>query len=244
MLHGPQRGLFDLDFCLPSECADRLRAGSADIGILPAAELPRLDVQIIRGAGIACRGPIRSILMVSKVEPRDIRTLAADTSSRTSIQLARILLARNYGASPRLVPSAPALDAMLGMADAAVLIGDPALRVDIEHLPHRVFDLGAEWTASTGLPMVFAVWAGYKEFVTPEVETAFLASCRFGVAHLEDIVHSEAAPRGLDEALAREYLTGRLWFELGEREYQGLDLFLRYAAELDPLRSPESSLVC
>jgi predicted solute-binding protein len=244
MLHGDQRDLFDLDFCLPSECADRLAAGTADIGILPAAEMPRLGLEIIRGAGIACRGPVRSILLVSKVDLRQIRVLAADTSSRTSTQLARVLLARNHGASPRLVACRPDLDAMLESADAAVIIGDPALRVDVDNVPHRVVDLGAEWTASTGLPMVFAVWAARKEFVTPEIERAFLSSCRFGLAHIEEIVRQEAAPRGFTEALAREYLTHSIHFEFGEAEYRGLDLFLRSVSELNSSEAVLESSAC
>ena len=244
MLHGGQRDLFDLDFCLPSECADRLAVGAADIGILPAAELPRLGLEILRGAGIACLGPVRSILLVSKVDPRDIRVLAADTSSRTSTQLARVLLARNYGASPRLVACPPNLDAMLESADAAVIIGDPALRVDVDSVPHRVMDLGAEWTALTGLPMVFAVWAARKECVTPEIAQAFLASCRFGLAHIEEIARREAAPRGLGETLAREYLRHSIRFEFGEAEYRGLDLFLRYVAELSSSKAALEPAAC
>lgn len=244
MLHGDQRDLFDLDFCLPSECADRLAAGTADIGILPAAELPRLGLEILRGAGIACRGPVRSILLVSKVDPRDIRVLAADTSSRTSTQLARVLLARNYGAEPRLVACRPDLDAMLECADAAVIIGDPALRVDVANVPHHVIDLGAEWTASTDLPMVFAVWAARKEYVTPEIERAFLSSCRFGLAHIEEIVRQEAAPRGFTETVAREYLTHSIRFEFGEAEYRGLDLFLRYVSELNSSEAVLESSAC
>jgi chorismate dehydratase len=244
MLHGGQRGLFDLDFCLPAECADRLAAGTADIGILPAAELPRLGLEILRGAGIACRGAVRSILLVTKVDPRDIRVLAADTSSRTSTQLARVLLARNYGAAPRLLPCPPDLDAMLESADAAVIIGDPALRVDLEKLPYQAIDLGAAWTASTGLPMVFAVWAARKEFVTPQIEQAFLSSCRFGLEHIQEIVQQEAAPRGFTETLARQYLTHAIRFEFGEEEYRGLDLFLRYVAELDSREAALESTAC
>jgi chorismate dehydratase len=244
MLHGDQRDFLDLDVCLPSECADRLAAATADIGILPAAEMPRLGLEILRGAGIACRGAVRSILLVSKVDPREIRVLAADTSSRTSTQLARVLLARNYSAAPRLIPCPPDLDVMLESADAAVIIGDPALRVDVENSPHRVVDLGAQWTASTGLPMVFAVWAARKEFVTPEIERAFLSSCRFGLAHIEDIVRQEAVPRGFTEALAREYLTHSIRFEFGEAEYRGLDLFLRSVSELNSSEAVLESSAC
>lgn len=233
MLHGRQQGLFDLSFCLPSECADRLEAGEADIGILPAAELPRLGLEVLRGAGIASRGAVRSILLISKVELEEIRVLAADTSSRTSIRLAQILLARNYNVTPRLMPCPPDVDAMLAAADAGVIIGDPALRVEVERLPYRVVDLGAEWTAATGLPMVFAVWACGRGSVSPELEAAFTDSCRFGIEHLEDIVRREARPRGLSEDLARDYLSHRIRLLFSPEEYQGLDLFLRLSADLE-----------
>lgn len=233
MLHGRQRGQFDLRFCLPSECADLLEQGEADIGILPSAELPRLGLEILRGAGIASRGAVRSILLISKVPFPEIRVLAADTSSRTSIQLARVLLARNYGTEPRLVSCEPDLETMLGSADAGVIIGDPALRVDVDKIPHRVLDLGAEWTSATGLPMVFAVWAARNGCATPEIGAAFLDSCRFGIEHLEEIVRSEAKPRGLTEELARDYLTRRVRLELGPDDYQGLERFLRLAGELN-----------
>ncbi len=231
MLHGEQRGLFDLHLCVPAECADRLESGAADVGIVPSVEVSRLDLEIIRGAGIACREAVRSILLVSKEPFESISSLAADTSSRTSVQLARILLARNHGARPQVVPHGPDLQVMLGTADAALIIGDNALRVNIERLPYRWSDLGAEWTSSTGLPMVFAVWAGRRERVTPDLAEPFLASCRFGMEHLDDIVRAEAAGRGFSEAFVREYLTRNLCLELGEREYAGLELFLRYASE-------------
>ena len=231
MLHGEERGLFDLEFSIPSECADRLESGAADIGIVPAAEIPRLGLATIPGAGIASRGPVRSILLVTKVPRAKIRVLAADTSSRTSVQLARILLERNHGAKPLLVPFRPDLDAMLEAADAALIIGDPALRVDARNSPYQVIDLGEEWTATTGLPMVFAVWGGRRECVTPELAQPFLNSCRFGLSHIEDIVRQESAPRGLSEDLVREYFARNVTLLVGDEEQRGLDLFLRYIAE-------------
>ncbi|MBI3282150.1 MAG: menaquinone biosynthesis protein [Acidobacteria bacterium] len=232
-LHGPQRGIFDLDFCVPSECADRILAGTADIGILPSIEIPRLGLEAVRGAGIACRGAVRSILLISKVPPARIRTLAADASSRTSVMLARIVLARRYDTEPELITMPPDLASMLEAADAALIIGDPALRTDPASLPHAVLDLGAEWAALTGLPMVFAVWAGPARAITAAVAEAFRGSCRYGLAHLEEIASHAGPERGVPAELARQYLTRHIVFELGAREYQGLDLFLQYAAELD-----------
>jgi predicted solute-binding protein len=237
MLHGDQRGLFDLEFCLPSECADRLTEGRADIGIVPSAELERLDLEIIPGAGIASRGAVRSILLVTKVPREKITTLAADTSSRTSVQLARVLLARNHRATPKFIPFPPDLGAMLAAADAALIIGDPALRVGLDQPPYRVYDLGAEWTATTNLPMVFAVWGGRRECVTPALAQPFLDSCRFGLAHMDDIVRLESGPRGLPEDLVREYFSRNVRLELGEEEYRGLDCFLRSIRESGTLEA-------
>jgi predicted solute-binding protein len=230
MLHGAQRDLFELDFRTPAECADRLAAGAADIGIVPSIELRRQDLEIIRGVGIACRGPVRSILLVSKTDPARIRTLATDSSSRTSVMLARILLARRYGAEPLCIAHPPDLSRMLATADAALIIGDPALYLDPGSLPYRVLDLGEEWTVMTGLPMVFAVWAGHGPFA-PDLAPAFVESCRFGLAHLDDIVAAEAGTRNLSQCFIRDYLTRHLTLELGPGEYRGLETFLRYSAE-------------
>src|SRR5262245_1568783 len=120
MLHGPQRGAFQLDFHLPSTCADRLAGGEADIGIVPCFELTRQDLEVIPGTGIACHGAVRSILLISKCPAGEIRTLAADTSSRTSVQLARVILERRFGATPITTPHAPDVNAMLCTADAAL----------------------------------------------------------------------------------------------------------------------------
>ena len=233
MLHGAERGRFELDFALPAECADRLGNGTADIGIVPCAELPRLGLEIIRGTGIACHGAVRSILLISRVPPGQIRTLATDSSSRTSVMLARILLAKRFGTEPALISMAPDLPSMLEAADAALIIGDPALLLDPASIPFHVMDLGTEWLALTGLPMVFAVWAGRPAVISPALEQIFSASCRFGLRHLPRIAAAEGPPRGIAEPLALEYFEKNIVFELGERDYRGLDLFLQYSAEFD-----------
>ena len=231
MLHGPQRGLFDLDFRIPSGCADDLAAGAADIGLVPSFELTRQNLEVIPGLGIACRGPVRSILLISSRPAPEIRTLAADSSSRTSVKLVRMVLERRYGAAPVSISHPPELEAMLRVADAAVIIGDPALRIDPARLPYYVYDLGGEWVEMTGLPMVFAVWAGRRASLTPPVAEAFRESCRYGLARIEEIVAAESPRRGFSARLVREYLTNHIVHELGPRDYQGMELFLRYARE-------------
>jgi chorismate dehydratase len=229
MLHGPQRGWFDLEFQVPAACAEALASGEAEIGIVPTFELTRQDLTILPGAGIASHGAVRSILLVAARPLAEIRTLAADSSSRTSVQLARVILDRKYGVRPAIHAQAPDLAAMLAVADAALIIGDAALRIDPAALPYRVCDLGAEWTEMTGLPMVFAVWAGLRELATPEVVEAFNASCRFGLAHIDDIVRAESASRGFAPELVREYLTRHIVHELGPREAEGMRVFLEMA---------------
>jgi len=233
MLHGEQQGLFELEFRVPSACADRMATGDADIGIVPSFELTRQDLEIIPGTGIACRGPVRSILLVSQRPAREIRTLAADSSSRTSVQLARVILEKRYGAEYTAVGHAPDLNAMLRVADAALIIGDPALRLDPKHLPYEVHDLGGEWVEMTGFPMVFAVWAARKGVPARKVEEAFRGSCRYGLEHIDELVEAEAARLGFPPPLVSEYLTRHIVHELGLREYEGLELFLRYARETD-----------
>jgi predicted solute-binding protein len=234
MVHGEQRGQFDLSFAIPAECADRLESGLADIGIVPAVELNRQRLEIIPGAGIACRGPVRSIFLISKVPYGEIQKLAADSTSRTSVALSRVILAQMYSVEPEVRSHQPHLTSMLENADAALIIGDAALVLDPATLPFHVLDLGAEWVRMTGLPMVFAVWAARAGFQRQD-PTPFLESLRFGRAHIDDIAQSEHGKLGITQELARTYLENNIVFELGEREYAGLKTFLQYASEL---RSP------
>jgi chorismate dehydratase len=230
------RYAFDLDFALPSVCSDRLASGEADIGIVPVIEMARQKLEYFRGAGIACHGPVRSILLISKVAFQEIRTLAADSGSRSSVMLARVILAEKYGVEPKLYSQPPELATMLGQADAALIIGDPALRLDPANLPFQTLDLGGEWNAMTGLPMVFAVWAGRKEAkekIEARYETAFLESCRYGVEHALEIAREEAPRRGIGEDLARQYLTRHIVYELHDRDYEGMRLYLESALRLE-----------
>jgi chorismate dehydratase len=238
-LHSEDAGLrdaFDLHFAVPSLCADELASGDADLGIVPVIEMARQKLGFCRGTGIACHGPVRTILLVSKVPLTDIRRLATDSGSRTSVMLARVILAERFGVEPVVFSRPPELTAMLGEADAALLIGDAALRVDPATLPFECLDLGAEWVSLTGLPMVFAVWAGRKEMITDAHERAFLDSYRYGASHMDDIVSAESSSRRVDEALCRKYLTGHIVFELGERDYEGLRVFLKHALALEQPR--------
>ena len=232
-VHGPQKGLVDLTFAVPSICADRVVAGDADVGLLPVIEMDRHGLDWIPGIGIACRGAVRSILLVSKKPFEEIRTLAADSGSRTSVALARIVLERRYGARPLVTTMDPDLDRMLEWADAALLIGDAALALEPSEMELPCLDLGEEWAELTGLPMVFAVWAGRPENITSELGEILNGSCRYGLGQLDAIIREESERRGFSEELVHQYLTRYVALQLGAEEEAGLRRYLEYARELD-----------
>lgn len=233
-----QSGIFDLRFAVPSVCADQLACGEADIGIVPVIEMERQKLSYFREVGIASHGPVRSILLISKVPFREIRTLATDSGSRTSVMLSRIILAEKYGVEPEVISHPPDLAAMLGVADAALLIGDAALRVDPSTLPFETLDLGEEWTNLTGLPMVFAVWAGRKEAIVEPYGAAFAASCSYGLSRINDIVRTETLQRGFAEPLVREYLTRHIHFTFSASHLTAIETYLKHAAALERTAVP------
>jgi chorismate dehydratase len=146
--------------------------------------------------------------------------------------LAKVLLARKYQNYPELRTAAPDLEAMLAECDAALIIGDPALRTEPNSLPYQVLDLGAVWMEMTGLPFVFALWSGAGQFMAGEFRRAFADSCGFGLDRMDELVRAEALERGFPEAIVRTYLTKHIEFRLTPDHLRGLDLFWRYALEL------------
>jgi len=235
MVRGPQRSLVDLTFAVPSVCAERVEAGGADVGLVPVIEMDRQALTPVHGFGIASRGPVRSILLVSRVPFRRVRTLAADMNSRTSVMLARIILSRCFGVEPEVTPMLPDLDSMLARADAALLIGDAALAVDPAALGLPCLDLGEQWFDLTGLPFVFALWAGPKSRITPELGKLLRDSCLCGLAALDGIIQEEAKRRAMPHAMVDHYLKHNIVFQHGPEERAGLELYLRYAREMDEL---------
>ena len=234
--------VFELEFALPSVCAARLEDGSADLGIVPVAEIGRQGLAYFEETGIACEGPVRSILLISKVPFSKIKKLAVDAGSRTSVRLAQIILAERYGAEPILVRRPADLSSMLNESDAALIIGDPALLLDPASLPFDCLDLGQEWLALTGLPMVFALWAGRPELIEQHNSdlwrAAFRQSCQFGLDHVGDMVEAEAVPRGFSRPLATRYFTEHIQYQLTPRHLSGMQEYLRFVTLLDKKFAP------
>lgn len=230
LLHGPQAGGIALQFELPSQCAESIRQGAVELGLVPVVETFRQKLDVVSDVCISSDGPVRSIFLVHKVPLAEIRSIAMDASSRTSVALTRIILAERYGIRPAEHPAAPDLPAMLRTADAALLIGDPALRLKPSASAFGILDLGAEWKLLTGLPMVYAVWAGHAAKLSSSTLALFRASYEWGKDKLEEIVASEANPRNVSEELARHYLTSHIQYELDTRARSGMREFERLAA--------------
>jgi predicted solute-binding protein len=231
LLHGPQQGQAQLDFDLPSICAQRLASRDVDAGLVPVIEVARQHLTQVGSLGIACKGPVRSILLLSKAPLREIRTLALDHSSRTSVMLTRIILAEQYGLYPEMVVQPPDLAAMLGKADAALIIGDPALRIQPEATGLYWLDLGEAWYRLTGLPMVFAVWAGYRQH--PALAAVLKQSYAHGRGKIDEIVAAEAAVRAIPADLARHYLEAIIHYELDDEYRRGMKLYIEHAIQLE-----------
>ena len=233
--HGPQRRIVELESAKPADCAERLRTGEADVGLVPIIELARQpDLAVVPGSCIACHGHVRSILLVCKKPFLDVESIAVDSGSRTSVVLAQILAHELHGIAPSVRPHAPQLDEMLQAADAALIIGDPALKLDPSMCdwrgqPVHVYDLGAEWQALTGLPMVFAVWAANPIDDAAALVAALTGSAAFGRERIEEIVAIESARLGFEPDLVRQYLTRYIRYDLGRAECEAMGTYLRLA---------------
>ena len=230
--HGPRQGLFQLDFMLPAKCADALKSGDVQAAILPSIEYQRIDgLKIVPGLSISSAGPVRSVLLISKCRAGQIRTLALDTSSRTSACLVQIILQRQYQVHAQVKPRAPDLAAMLQECDAGLMIGDPALASDFPGL--HVYDLADEWRAMTGLPFVFAFWAVRNEAAAAADWVGTLQqSTAYALEHLNEIEQSEHLRTRLPVSLIRTYLTENIKFSLDEKSLEGLRTFYELAHEI------------
>ena len=231
------RADFEVSYTVPSHCAEELKHGRADIGIIPAityATIPGLV--ILSDAAIAAKYAVRSILLVSKKPIEQVNTIAADTSSRSSVALARILCQKLWGRVRHFSHYPPDLDSMLRACDAALLIGDPALRVPREN--YFVYDLAEEWRKFTGKPFVFAFWAVRLEALSQvrrdlDVAAVFRRSRDRGIQpeNIAHIARQSSARVSLSEADVTTYLTRHIHFFLDAENLEGLELFFRYSAE-------------
>lgn len=256
-VEGPLAGKYELSFTVPSRCAEALRRGEADIAIIPAIEYQRMDgVVALPGMAIAAKGEVRSILVVGKRPIERAQRIALDTSSRSSAVLVRLLAAEHWKIQPEFIEAAPDPSEMLKQADAALVIGDPALRIslkmdalaaktpseeqcckgDPDDMPVPgfesvfVYDIAHQWREMTARPCVLAIWAGRRGVVTPEVAADFLASKRYGLTHIREIAEAASIKLDLPPRALERYLTENIDFGLDEEELEGLELYFKKAA--------------
>jgi chorismate dehydratase len=221
-----------LRFDVPSTCARLLADGDIDLGMVPSITYAdRPGDRIVPGLCIGSDGPVASVALYTRVPVRAIRRIALDTSSRTSAALVRIVCRRVFDIAPQFEPHGPEIASMLDVADAALLIGDPALFFDAPPGFENI-DLGAVWTELTGLPFVWAFWSGRSGAADPATVGVLQDAAAAGGAHIDDIARAyvQAAPDRM--ALAARYLRENLVFTLGPRELQGLGTYYREAASL------------
>jgi chorismate dehydratase len=261
--HGPLCGKYQLSFTVPSQCAEALRTGAVDLAIIPAIEYQTIpDLVVLPDLAIASKRQVRSLLLVSKKPVGEVRSIALDSSSRSTQALTRILCADHWHIAPQFFEAAPNLSDMLYQADAALLIGDPALRLSVDTGPSSwlskdgealssgtaagvtgvdelyFYDMVGEWRRTTGLPAVLAVWAGRPTMVTPEVAADFAASRDYGIARIPEIASEAARDLGMPQAALEAYLRENIDFSLDEENRRGLELYYAKASAIGLIAKP------
>ena len=254
--HGPLRGKYALSFTVPSQCAEALRTGAVDVAILPAIEYQRIPgLVILPNLSISSLRSVRSLLLIARQPIARVRRLALDRSSRSTQMLVRILCHGRWKIAPQFFEVAPDLPEMFKIADAALLIGDPALKLSLVScgvlkreadgalaVPTsavglageevRVYDIVEQWRAMTNAPAVMAVWAARKEAMHPELVQDFQDSLAFGLQHLDAIAAEAAAQMRLPASELRRYLTENIDYRLDREHRDALLLFYELAAKL------------
>ena len=256
--HGPLQGKYDLSFTVPSQCAEALRTGAADVAIIPAIEYQRIpNLVILPDLSISSKERVRSLLIVSKSPIREARSIALDSSSRSTQALTKILADGRWLISPQFSEAAPNLAAMLAASDAALLIGDPALRLALAAEQHvtpgrdgalvctgtqlglpqipklHIYDVVHEWWQLTERPAVLAVWAARPEIATLELAADFSVSLAFGLAHLPEICAEAAIELNLPAKELSLYLRTNIDYSLDPENLKGLTEYFSQAARLN-----------
>jgi chorismate dehydratase len=223
---------FDVRFDVPAKCAELLHDNKVDLGLIPAIEYLRGDYAIVPGISIASYGDVATVAVFTRKPMDRVETLALDLSSRTSVALTRVLSAKRWGIAPKFTPAEPDLERMLQKADAALVIGDPAFEIDPAKHGVTKIDLGGEWKSLTGLPFVYAMWAGRPGVASPEQCRMLQEARDRGVANLDAIARQVGGGDAGLEQRALRYLRDNLKYGLGEAELAGLRRFHELAAEI------------
>src|SRR5262245_9157798 len=254
ILEGPQKENFDPVLSTPAECADQLGKASVDIGLIPSIEFQRIKgSRIVPGPAVAAFYQVRSVILVSMVPLWKVKTVACDSGSRTSVALAKIIFDEFYHIHPDFKPADPNLPNMLAQNDAALLIGDSALKFmeqnDRQNLesqkpllrlgsePLEVFDLAERWRFLTGLPFVFAFWAVRDGFKDSGVVDVLKASRDFGVANIPTIAEKYGELLQIKKEFVQAYLERNVHYYMDQSCLESLQLFYEKAARVGAIKS-------
>ena len=242
---------YQIDRMSPTECAARLASGAADIGLIPIAALATTPgLRILPGCTIASKGRVRSLILVRRASQRlhALRSVAADMASRTTLVHARILFRHWNNPNVPFLPARADIDSMLQRADAAILIGDPAL-LALEERANRFartgeelvyHDFAEEWRTLTGLPYVSAVWCcAHGERFYKDVSEDFIQSRDHGLQNIDALVAEWSSRIAIPEQTIRAYLTTNIHYVLDEECLEAMKVFFRIAAQAGAL--PEYS---
>lgn len=237
LVYGLERSpRFDVRYDLPSECARLLHAHEIDVGLIPSIEYLRgpRSYGIVPGPAVVSGGPVASVALYTTKLIADVRSIALDTSSCTSVALVSVLCAHLFRIRPRLEPQGPDLQHMLERCDAALIIGDNALFLDPATVRPQVekIDLGEAWATLTGLPFVYAFWAGWPHAVTPADAEALQRARNEGIAHIDEVARAYFPDNPERQAVGSRYLRDNIGYFLGRKELEGLRTFYEYATEL------------
>ena len=242
--HDPR---FEVRFDLPARCAELLHAGETDLGLIPSIEFQRGprgagNYRIVPDVAITSRGTVASVAIFTTRDMKDVRSIALDTSSRTSVALTRVMCARVFDIGPVFAAHAPELPQMLATADAALVIGDKALFLDAGPLQVgegasartvevEKIDLGELWLTTTGLPFVYAFWAGRSDVLGADEMQALIQTRDRSMTCRRAIAESYYPGDAVRQDVAERYLRDNIKYGLGPDERAGLERFYHYAAE-------------
>src|ERR1700678_3175631 len=256
---GPLAGKYELSFTVPSQCAEALRRGDVDVAIIPSIEYQRIEnIVVLPDMAVAAKDEVRSILVVAKKPIELAKRIALDTSSRASQALVKILADGLWGIKPEFVDAPPDASEMLQSADAALIIGDPALRIamkmealaakvasgedcckgDPEDMPVPgfettfVYDVAYQWGELTGKPCVLALWAGRPEAMTPEVIADFHASKEYGIKRIREICEAASIKLDMPPRELERYLIENIHLGLEEKYLEGLRSYYEKSAAI------------
>jgi chorismate dehydratase len=219
-------------------CADQLSRGDVQIGLIPSIEYQRIPcLQIIPDMAIASLAEVRSILLIKPKGIEKINSVALDTNSRTSVALTKILLQAKMGIQPEYVLLPPDPSAMLKRCDAALLIGDAALRIRLED--YDTLDLAAEWVQWQRKPFVCAFWACRTDFTLPDnLNDIFREAKEWGLRRRHEIAAVYAQSLNLPASFLESYLFNNVDYDMSPRHIEGLQKYYELARKENLIPEP------